>query len=121
MKITLPGIIPSKKNNQMILKTKTGRRFIAPSKAYKEWHRAALIQIRLQNPQFKTLTFVRKMTITVFFTDRRKQDTINKAEGVLDTLVDAGIIEDDNYIVLPDILLIGRYRKGEPGVEIEIE
>lgn len=40
-----------------------------------------------------------------WFPDRRKADLTNKAESIMDLLVDAGIIEDDNVNVCPRVWL----------------
>ena len=40
---------------------------------------------------------------------------------LLDGLVEAGIIKDDNYDVIKEYTTIGSYDKNNPRVEIEIE
>lgn len=52
---------------------------------------------------------------------KRKADATNKAESVMDLLVDAGIIEDDNWFVVPKVeLQFGGVDKEKPRVEIII-
>lgn len=45
------------------------------------------------------------MTIEFYLPDARKTDLTNKAESIMDLLVDNGIIEDDNCHVVPFISL----------------
>ncbi len=52
---------------------------------------------------------------------KRKADATNKAESVMDLLVDAGIIEDDNWFVVPEVRpKLGGIDKDNPRVEITI-
>ena len=113
----LIGKIPSKKNSR-ITNRKTGRSF--PSKAYAEWHVAASMQLRDKVPDVP-LSEVESITLTFFHPDRRKYDLTNKAESVMDLMVDLGIIHDDNYGVVPKLVLIsGGLDKLAPGCLIEI-
>ena len=122
--ITLEGLIPSKKNSQEIRRIKRNGKmvpFISPSKKYLQWNSQAQWEIAAQIPNMDTpIEAVHELLITVYFPTMSKADTINKAEGILDTLVDAGVILDDNYHVLPNVVLLGRYRKGRAGAEITI-
>lgn len=61
------------------------------------------------------------MTVTYHFKDKRKRDTHNLTKCLLDGLVDAEIIEDDNYTVLKKYTEIGVYDKGNEYLEIDIE
>lgn len=60
--------------------------------------------------------------LAVFFPpDRRKADLSNKFESVADLLVDAGVLEDDNWFVCPSVTIeLGEVDKENPRVEIEI-
>ena len=51
----------------------------------------------------------------------KRRDSDNQLSSILDTLVDAGIIEDDNWKVIPVKLILDDYDKGNPRVELEIE
>lgn len=52
---------------------------------------------------------------------RRKADATNKAESIMDLLVDAGIIEDDNWFIVPELSLkFGGVDKLNPRAEIII-
>lgn len=69
------------------------------------------------NPKFTSC----KMKITYYFKDKRKHDPSNYDKMVLDGLVEANIIEDDNYGVIKEFITIGKYDKDNSRTEIEIE
>lgn len=62
-----------------------------------------------------------KMKITYYFKDKRRHDPSNYDKMLLDGLVEANIIKDDNYDVIQEFTTIGKYDKKNPRVEIEIE
>lgn len=62
-----------------------------------------------------------KMTITYFFKDRRRHDPSNYDKMVLDGLVEANIILDDNYSVIKEFTTIGDYDKNNPKTKVDIE
>ncbi len=98
MQIVIRGRIPSKKNSRIT--TRTGRSF--PSKKYTEWHTDAEWQVKTQNVlPIKTDSLV----LTFYFPDHRRADLTNKAESVMDLLVDCKIIEDDSWQTIRSVLL----------------
>lgn len=59
--------------------------------------------------------------ITLYPKTKRRQDLTNRAESVMDTLVDAVIIADDDITHINKLtLLFGGYDKENPRVEIAI-
>lgn len=62
-----------------------------------------------------------KMTITYYFKDKRRHDPSNYDKMVLDGLVEANIIVDDNYNVITEFTTKGDYDKNNPRTIIEIE
>lgn len=112
MKITINGQTPSKKNSR--INTRSGRSF--PSSKYTAWHKEASRQLvgqkQIPNGSVLTIGFVAG--------DRRKFDLSNKVESIMDLLVDNGILEDDNYSIIPQITMkfIG-YEKDNPHCIIE--
>lgn len=121
--VFLAGRIPSKKNSKQMVFAR-GRRFIIPSKQYIMWHdekedeiRAAMTAYRLvQLPLTKV-----EIKITITFPDNIKADLTNKAESIMDLLVDVGILEDDNHKVCQLLTLIsGGVDKTKSGAQIEI-
>ena len=69
------------------------------------------------NPRIKKC----KMRITYYFKDHRRHDPSNYDKMLLDGLVEANIIEDDNYGVIQEFTTIGKVDSKNPRVEIEIE
>ena len=43
--------------------------------------------------------------MTIYPPDRRKADLTNKAESIADLLVDNGFLADDNWTVVPKVVL----------------
>ena len=69
------------------------------------------------NPRYEKV----KMKITYYFKDKRRHDPSNYDKILLDWLVEANIIKDDNYDVIQEFTTIGKYEKENPRVEIELE
>ena len=61
------------------------------------------------------------MTVTFYHGDMKRRDSDNQLSSVLDTLVDAGILEDDNWKIIPEKHIYDAYDKGAARVELEIE
>lgn len=88
---------------------------ILPSKKYTEWHKDALLQLIGKN---KIIT--KELTLIFYAPDKRLFDLTNKAESIMDTLVDAELLEDDNYSVISSLnLRFGGIEKGQARCEIE--
>lgn len=84
----------SKKNSQQIVTNpKTGRPFILPSKNYKQYERDALWFI----PKGKTIDYPVNVKCLFYMPTRRKCDLVNMQEAILDVMVKAGLLADDNY------------------------
>lgn len=113
--LKINGRIPSKKNSRRPF-IRNGRIMNFPSKKYKEWNEKALWELKSQKPP-KSIT---RAEIDLFFRmpDNRKTDLTNKAESVMDTLVDAGILEDDCWQVVTPITMHGHINRKNPGVDI---
>lgn len=99
MKLIIHGSTPSKKNSK-IISCRGNRPCLFPSTKYTEWHKDALIQLTGKESIKKN-----SITLTFFAGDNRKFDLTNKAESIMDTLVDAGLLEDDNYSVISELTL----------------
>ena len=69
------------------------------------------------NPRYKKC----KMRVTYYFKDKRRHDPANYDKMLLDGLVEANIIEDDNYEVIQEYTTIGKVDRENPRVEIEVE
>ena len=111
----ISGNIPSKKNSR--INTRSGRSF--PSKNYQAWHSITFAQIKGQFDH-DTLEEIREIKINLVFPTKRKSDLTNKAESVMDLLVDCEVLKDDNWFVVPKVTLTGSYLKNQGGAEIII-
>lgn len=94
--IPLPPI--TKKNSQQILKTKDGRAFIAPSKAFTEYQSKAgwYLKPRPVKPIDTAVT----VKCVFYMPTKRAVDLSNLEEAAHDMLVKYGILADDNYRVI---------------------
>lgn len=93
--VKLPPI--SKKNSQQILTNpRTGRPFIMPSKKYKEYEKSALWFI----PKGETIKEPVNVKCLFYMPTRRKCDLVNMQEAILDVMVKAGLLADDNYSIV---------------------
>lgn len=83
-------------------------------KKYHEYVRLATIG---KNPNYEKC----KMTITYYFKFNRRHDPGNYDKILLDALVEANIIKDDNYDVIQEFTTRGKVDKENSKVVIEIE
>lgn len=115
MNITITGRVPSKKNSKR--KIQRGHKtFMVPSKEHEEWHEDASWQLYTQKKQVG----IERCSISIMFymPDRRRADLTNKAESVMDLLVDNGILKDDSWQVVRPMTLDAEYDKENPRVEV---
>lgn len=90
-----------------------------PGKNYRSWHTDASKQLLYQKkPKINDIYHVE---ITFYPGTKRKGDLSNKAESVMDLLVDNGFLPDDNWFFVPRLLLnFGGVDKDNPRVEITL-
>lgn len=121
MKFTIEGRIPSKKNSKRIVMF--GKRpAIITSKDYQVWHEATMYVLKLQMPKKLILRPPHKVEITIFAPNMVKSDLTNKAESIMDLMVDMGIIEDDNWFLVTELTLrFGGLDREFPRAEIKVE
>lgn len=94
---TVPITPISKKNSQQILTNpKTGRPFIMPSKKYKQYEKDAMWFI----PKGEVIDFPVNVKCLFYMPTRRKCDLVNMQEAILDVMVKAGLLADDNYSIV---------------------
>ena len=123
MTIVITGETPSKKNSR--INTRSGRSF--PSKRYTDWLDSALFQLVDQIADFrrngKLLAFERglELTVTFYHGDLKRRDSDNQLSSILDMLVDAQVIPDDNWEILPVKHIFDAYDKGNPRCVISLE
>ena len=101
-KLTVKGRIPSKKNSRNIF-VRGGKIINIPSTKYAAWHKESLEQLK----DFSPLCWDKVPTIKLEFyaPDKRASDLTNKAESIMDLLVDKCIICDDNWWMVSKIIL----------------
>lgn len=119
MKLTLYGDPRTKKNSARILKERSGRHFVAPSKAFVDYQESCLWQIKRPYRPVSARVNVR---CVYYMATRRKVDLANLIEATCDILVKAGVLVDDNsrIVAAHDGSRVD-YDKNDPRVEIEIE
>lgn len=59
--------------------------------------------------------WVREIVLAFKMPDNRRKDLTNAAESVMDLLVDAGILSDDCWQVIPNVTLLGMLDSKSPG------
>lgn len=123
--ITFHGNIPSKKNSKQIV-CRGNRPMLLPSKSYDTWHKECMEFLRGSKAQnlprrdvFRCIEVQMYHKLNKDGTEPKKRfDLSNKFESIADLLVDAGIITDDDYKVLPQVVItFGGYRE-EQGAEV---
>lgn len=103
----LNGDIPSKKNSRIVLKN--GKNI--PSKAYQDWHKSAYISLYYQKlEQGLKLPIDRPVTVCIEFCykDKKRKDCDNGLSSILDTLVDSGILKDDKWQIVKNVVIENR-------------
>ncbi len=119
------GNTPSKKNQKRILRGKAGRPFIANSTEHERWHKAAELLMKLQRSRYADVRFplarCTKVIAILYYEDRRRRDSSNTFESIMDLLVDAGILADDAWAITGPTAQFPELRPDRPGFEIIIE
>ena len=109
--IILTGETPSKKNSR--INTRSGRSF--PNARYMQWHGRAVLEIKkaIAERKIKPIPKGKQvfLTITFYHGDYKRRDSDNQLSSILDTLVDAGILPDDNWRIIPHKEIFDAYDK----------
>lgn len=115
---TLKGAPRTKKNHQQILRNRSGRPFVAPSKDFLIYQEQCLWQIRTPRRAISEAVNVRCL---YYMQDHRRVDLTNLLEATDDILVKAGVLDDDRSTIVAahDGSRVLLDRKN-PRVEIEI-
>jgi len=117
--ITIRGSTPSQKNSkQIFINRATGKPFITSSVKVKAWQQDALWQLKGVKP---IVDYPVCLTMTFYYDSKRRHDLDNSSSGVLDILVKAGILVDDDVAHVDQLeLVFGGYDKTNARVEILI-
>ena len=123
--IQISGEIHSSKNSRQIFRNnKTGRPFVAKSKASKEDEQSFAIQLATQKPAWEVFSKDIQYPILATFNFRRstsrKFDYVNLAQGLLDALVKSGYIPDDNADCVIPSFMPYTVNKGDCGCDIVV-
>ena len=117
---TIPLTPITKKNSQRILvNTRTGKPFIAPSAQYKQYERSAMWFLKHRT---QTINYPVNIKVLFYMPTRRRTDLTNLLEAIDDIMVKVGLLEDDSYnIVASHDGSRVFYDKENPRTEIYIE
>ena len=97
IKIVIPLAPVTKKNSQRItINRKTGKPFIMPSAAYKQYERDAAYFM----PRNKIINSPVNVKCLFYMPTRRRCDLTNLLEAIDDILVKTGVLADDDYTVI---------------------
>ncbi|MGO3701952.1 MAG: RusA family crossover junction endodeoxyribonuclease [Candidatus Saccharimonadales bacterium] len=125
MIITLPGNVPSLKNDKKIIYLRRNGKdtpSIVSSDRVQIWMGSAIIALRQAFRGCKIVGYPVSCTMTFYFDNDRRHDLDNAAAGVLDAMTAAEVIEDDNVKYINRLTLVyGGVDKKNPRVDIEFE
>lgn len=113
------GDVPSKKNSRKSVQV--GRmRFTVPGKYHDAWHKEASREMLVHCRSLKGAPYqFAHVEIAFYPATKRRSDLSNKAESVMDLLVNAGILTDDNWYVVPCLTLrLGGVDKSNPRASV---
>lgn len=97
MKFSIPLPPISKKNSQQIMMNqRSGRPFIMPSKAFKEYETAAMYFV----PKWYKIDYPVNIECHFYMPTKRKCDLTNLLEAIDDIMVKAGLLVDDNFTII---------------------
>lgn len=121
MRLVVAGKTPSKKNSRNIF-VRNGKICNVPSKLYKEWHEYATIQLKQQFAGYKVADYPIDISVVVYYGTEHRHDLDNALGSIMDALVDAQIIEDDDVHHISQITIQhGGLDKKNPRAEIFLE
>lgn len=123
MKLLIPGNVPSQKNRKIISQNRaTGRPFLRTAPQVKVWQTMAERELREQFYGYKVTDYPISLNIAVYFNDLRKRDLDNALGSIMDALVAAEIIEDDNNKFVDSISIsYGGLDKLSPRAEVFLD
>jgi Holliday junction resolvase RusA-like endonuclease len=123
MKLTITGNTPSQKNNKEIaFNPKTGKRFVRSNDRVKEWQKSAILELKQQFRGLVVTDYPIAVSICFWFDNDRRHDLDNAAAGVMDALVKAEVLTDDNVKFVECITLqYGGIDKNNPRAEVYLD
>lgn len=123
MRLVISGEVPSLKNSKQIFVNKrTGKPFITSSTNSKKWQAEAKRQLTEQFAGYKVSGYPISVALTFYYSTKRRKDLDNSCSSVMDALVAAGVLEDDDITHVDNIdISFGGYDKQAPRVEIFLD
>jgi Holliday junction resolvase RusA-like endonuclease len=123
MLLTISGNVPSQKNGKEIAVNRaTGQRFVRSNDRVTAWKQKAVESLQNQFGGYKISGYPISITCIFFFDNLRRHDLDNAVAGVMDAMVAAKIIEDDNVNFVDCLQLqYGGHDKINPRVEIYLD
>lgn len=123
MRLVVTGEVPSLKNSKQIFVNKrTGKPFITSSTNSKKWQTEAKRQLTEQFAGYKVSGYPINVALTFYYSTKRRKDLDNSCSSVMDALVAAGVLEDDDINHVDTISIsFGGYDKQAPRVEIYLD
>lgn len=123
MKLEIKGNTPALKNaKQIFINKRTGKPFITSSNLSKDWQASAKEQLTEQFEGLKVSGYPISIAMEFYFKTKRAKDLDNAATSVLDAMVSAGVIEDDNINFVDNLSIsFGGFDKDDPRVIIFLD
>ena len=112
------GEVASKKNSRMLVHS-NGRSFLLPSERYREWEKNAKSVISLCGRPAAPFKAAR-LSIRIYHGDAVRRDTNNATQGIQDVLVEMGVIEDDNWMVIGSPEVSHFIDVADPRMEVDV-
>lgn len=118
-------VVPSKKNQRTpIVNQSTGKTFLKSSDQYIKWKKLTKPfwegeYWKLYNERVTPITRC-KINIQFYFGDDKDKDCTNKAETIMDALVEHQILADDSFKVVSEVSLKGFLCRDRPRTELYI-
>ena len=123
MKLEISGDPPALKNSkQIFVNRRTGKPFITSSTRSKVWQASAIDQLRDQFKGLVVKDYPINVAMEFWFSTKRRKDLDNALSGVMDALVQAEVLLDDDVAHVDNISIsFGGYSKDEPKVIIYLD
>ena len=126
IRFTIPGDCPSKKNSRRIAYRRSrfgfNRMILLPGDHHEKWKNEVITELDVESIAPDPIGKVKEIELIFYPKTNRKADLSNKAESIMDLLVDVDILEDDNWTIVPRLILrFGKSDKINPRVEVIIK
>lgn len=122
IKFTLPVKPRTKKNHGQIVHTKSGKHVILPSKPYKEFEKEVVSYVEDLFGNMEPIDFKCNVKCVFYKDADRKSDLMGYMQAIMDALVKAGLLLDDNSKIVysTDGSYVDLDREN-PRIEVQIE